>query len=344
MISLFRIFVFAVAFGLQGLPVSAEVGARSDGGRELPIKLTGSLQNAAWSPDAKRIVFTVFRRGYNRGPSDLAIFDLGTGTVNVILSNGSDNVSQPGSAWSRDNRIIFSSTAPDSDQIFSIDHRGNGLSQLTRGSGKVAYEPSWSPDGSRFVYEAHDKGEKGSGVIMLASADGHSAEPVTSADEDCRQPNWSPVGDEVVYQRKIDRRWGLWLLNTKTRAKRSISRGDENATDASFSPDGRWLLYSLETSETKGANLVAQPIEGGNVIKITNTDRYDGAPSWSPDGSRIVFESYARTSILPEGITDWITERLPFFGPLLLPKSTLWVIDAPKGHGRPGSTSAPRSE
>jgi TolB protein len=310
---------------------------RSDGAHELKISHFGSLQNASWSPDGKQIVFTVFRRGYNHGPSDLAVFDVSKQTSHVLLSNGFDNISQPGSTWSRTKGIIFSSTSPDIDQIFSIDPKGENITQLTGASDKARYEPSWSPDGRFFVYEEHNSGRERDGAIMLAKVDDDGAvEPLTSTAEDCRQPNWSPVSDEVVYQCKKRDHWELWIINTRTRSRRAAITGEGEATDATFSPDGRWLLYSLETSDSKGANLFVQPIFGGDPIQITRANRYDGAPSWSPDGSQIVFESYPQAPWLSERLSNWISERLPSLGHLLLPKSHLWLITVPKELGMIG--------
>ena len=43
--------------------------------------------------------------------------------------------------------------------------------------------------------------------------------------------------------------------------------------------DGNWEIYVLRLDE-------------GSVSRLTDNLAYDGAPAWSPDGARIVFESY----------------------------------------------------
>ena len=81
-------------------------------------------------------------------------------------------------------------------------------------------------------------------------------------------------------------------------------------TDASFSPDGQWIVYSSDATLTY-ANLYILPITGGSPTRVTYYSGYDGAPSWSPDGSSISFESYPGD---PDGSAG----------------TTLWVIAAPE--------------
>ena len=276
---------------------------RSDGAVRVPIVLDGSFQNAAWSPSGGQIVFTRFRgRGYNKGPADILIFDLQQAAVRNLMFDGRTNVSQPGSTWNaRTDRIVFSSTRKEHDEIFTIrsDGRLASLQQLTSDEEYAAYEPSMSPDGQSVVFESHVVGERSNGIIRRVTAGSLTPENITQPDddEDCRQPNWSPTGDAIVYQkRKEDEPWDLWVYDLRTRAHRQLTTGKGDKTDATFSLDGRWIVYSADNSRLPEAKLFAINIQGGAPIQITHGQGYDGAPSWSPDGRTIVFESPALIS------------------------------------------------
>ena len=60
-------------------------------------------------------------------------------------------------------------------------------------------------------------------------------------------------------------------------------------TDATFSPDGRFIAYASD----KGGNfdIWVQPVSGGDPVQITKSPAQDTQPDWSPDGSTIVFRS-----------------------------------------------------
>ncbi|HEV3114098.1 MAG TPA: hypothetical protein VGY99_26730, partial [Candidatus Binataceae bacterium] len=115
---------------------------------------------------------------------------------------------------------------------------------------------------------------------------------LTAADDDCRQPNWSPRGDYILYQKHTGSRWDIWLYDVKTKRHWSATAaiaGDK--TDATFSPDGRYILYSGEVPGRGGESLLALPVEGGRPVPITQAAGYHGAPSWSPDGGYVAMEA-----------------------------------------------------
>jgi TolB protein len=311
---------------------------RRDGAVEIAIPLDGSLQNAAWSPSGTQLVFTRFRSGYNKSPADIFFFDLRSKALRPMVDDGETNVSQPGSTWNaRTDRIVFSSTRAGHDEVFMIasQARSDAARQVTSDEKYMAYEPSLSPDGQSVVFEAHVVNEEGNGIIRLMSV-GSGREPgkpenITAEDEDCRQPNWSPAGNAIVYQKKADDQWNLWIYDLHGKQHRRLTEGDGDKTDATFSPDGRFVLYSADNAELKVASLFAIPLQGGRPIRVTDGGVYDGAPSWSPDGKTIVFES-APTRPLLTGWRAWMVGIWERLSKIVRPEgpTRLWKIDTPE--------------
>lgn len=306
---------------------------REDGAELLPIDLDGSIQNAAWSPTAEQIVFTRFRNGYNKPPADLFVFDLKTESARALSANGASNVSQPGSTWNaKTGQILFSSDQDNHDQIFMIGSTGASPRKLTSDEKYMGYEPSWSPDGRSFVYEMHRVGEEGGGIVVRATVDTGQIEELTQRGDDCRQPNWSPRGDIIIYQKKEkSKSWDLWIYDLASKTHRQLVRDfPGEKTDATFSPDGRWVVYSADSPDLRLAALFVTQVGGGRPIRITNSDFYDGAPSWSPDGNYIVFESSTR--VPPRsGLRSWFKQ---LWAPVHWrvgkePDTTLWKIKVP---------------
>lgn len=284
-----------------------EESARVDGAVRLNPPVSGSLQNPAWSPDGKSLLFTRFRNGYNRGPADILIYklpardiqgrDSSDGQVRFLVRDGSDNVNAPGACWNAAGRIVvFSSSRDPADRIFRIDENGGPGDEIriTDREGQADYEPTLSPDGRWTVFESHPLDVEGNGVLVKCRTDGtEPARELTPALEDCRQPNWSPTGGLIAYQRFENGQWDVWTCGEDGENRRRVTAGEGDKTDASFSPDGGWIICSVENPEETGAALTAFPVSGGAAasVSITSSGWSDGAPSWSPDGRSVVFES-----------------------------------------------------
>ncbi|MEW5938174.1 MAG: hypothetical protein AB1750_00815 [Chloroflexota bacterium] len=281
---------------------------RGDGATAVPVAVSGSLQNPAWSPDGETLLFTRFRGGYNRGPADLLLLDLASGETKTLVSDGSENINLPGSSWNPvTGQIVFASTREPHDEIYVIDAEGKPGSErrVTNRAGWVAYEPSLSPDGKWVVFESHLLDVEENGVIEKCKLDGTSCMALTDPNGDARQPNWSPAGDRIVYQSFAYGQWDLWVMNADGTNPLRVTSGAGNKTDASFSPDGKWIVFSFEEADGNAANLYVVSTRGGPPIRVTNFDGYDGAPSWSPDGKTIVFESSPGDPDDSNGTTLW---------------------------------------
>ncbi len=267
---------------------------RADGAWEIAIDAGVSLQNPAWSPEGDLLLCTLFRGGYNRGAADLLVVDPGIGTLRILVQDGSANVNLPGSAWSAaTHTIAFSSSREPHDEIFAIADSGmpGDETRITDRAGLMAYEPSLSPDGAWVVFESHPLDVEGSGVITKALADGTGGYvELTASGLDCRQPNWSPAGGRILYQRFEGGSWDIWVMNEDGTGSYRATDGPGDETDASFSPDGSMIVFSSD-SELDHANIYVVPVEGGVPARVTSWGGYDGAPSWSPDGTMIAFES-----------------------------------------------------
>ena len=261
----------------------------------MEIDLSGSIQNPAFSPDGQTIVFTHFRNGYNNPPSDLYTYNLETKELKSLVSDGNSNVNLPGECWNSSNKLIlFSSERETNDQIYYITESGKTGDeiQVTNRADSVAFEPTFSPNGQWIVFESHKLDEEENGVITKYKLDGSSAYiNLTPQGDDCKQPNWSPAGDKILYQKEENGQWDIWIMNTDGSNKVKITNFPGSKTDAAFTHDGEYIVFSMENDDTEYANIYKYSVSGGSPIRLTDYSGYDGAPSISPDGTKLIFES-----------------------------------------------------
>jgi Tol biopolymer transport system component/DNA-binding winged helix-turn-helix (wHTH) protein len=145
-----------------------------------------------------------------------------------------------------------------------------------------AYEPRWSPDGSKIAFM--DVQFNRPWKICLLSSSGGSPEWLVRSSTDEADPTWTPDGESVVYAKsdgtaKVN--IAIYRLNLKTREVSSIPDSD-GLFSPRVSPDGRYIS-ALTKALTK------------LMLFDTNTNRWSslvvgeqiGYNEWSHDGQYV---------------------------------------------------------
>jgi TolB protein len=194
-----------------------------------------------------------------------------TASVRRLTRNSDVDLFPAASADGR--RIVFDSTRRrtesepyNTSDLFVMNADGSDQQFLVRGS-----SATWSPDGKRIAFHASASGKglpikrdpgaatADSDIFILDGDDGlrshRTARNVTSnpgaIDDD---PDWSPDGKTIVF------------------TSHAVSDDATNSATAE--------IFALNILTTAAA---------GKPIRLTNNAEEERAPSWSPDGKRIVF-------------------------------------------------------
>ena len=132
-----------------GQPVPPGLFLFSVDGQAKPRLLFRNVYTPAWSPDGKRLAFSV---GLPGGQWALHAANV-DGSRDVRLTEPSLMAGSP--AWSPDGkRIAYAALAGQGrqQQIFVMEANGDGVRQLTTDANWSCGHPSWSPDGNRIVF------------------------------------------------------------------------------------------------------------------------------------------------------------------------------------------------
>jgi len=178
------------------------------------------------------------------------------------------------------------------------------LSQLTFGA-QLEQWPAWSPDGRRLVYGAETEGFS---KLFVEDRDSGTVEQLTDGHGDDIQPSWSPDGTRVAFVRanaphgKLEpgdvlsgqySEGDVWLLDLATGDERKII---EEGFNPAFSPNGSRI--AVDASWAGPRRIWTTDSRGYNPKQIT-TDISEAVshalPSWSPDGTHIVYQNREKT-------------------------------------------------
>ncbi len=219
----------------------------------------------------------------------------GTGR-STLVGAGVRHVGQP--AWSPDGQALaFVRTrgAPggssETSKVHVVNADGTGERRLT--AGRHDAQPAWSPDGRRVAFVASRRSLGAS--IMVVNADGSGRTRLTAGSWD-RDPAWSPDGTRLAFTRGDRRGLRVWAMNADGSAPRPLARG----TSPSWSPDGTRIAFASDRDGfgqtcyhdcTPNHELYVMRSDGSAETRITRDRGDDVGPSWSPDGTRIAFDS-----------------------------------------------------
>jgi Tol biopolymer transport system component len=241
------------------------------------------------------------------------------------LTSGGQNAE---AYWSPDGRqIIFQSTRGDlqCDQIFVMNGDGSNQHMVSTGKGRTTCG-YFLPDAQHILYAStHEAGDacpppadRSKGYvwavypgydIYIASNDGKVTKKLTDAAGYDAEATVNFKTKKIVYTSMASGDLDLWTMNVDGSGKTQITKSTGYDGGAVFSRDGKKLVWRANhpgnpEAMKKYKDLLAENLttpmkmeifvadaDGSNAKQITNFGCASFAPTFTPDGRKILFSS-----------------------------------------------------
>ena len=155
-----------------------------------------------------------------------------------------------------------------------------------------------------------------SGDVLFASTH-HDPKSKELQDEELK---FRASGQERRYSWDYDPEMELYVRSAKTGMYRRLTNVRGYDAEASYSPDGQWIVFSstrqaydhklsaadqkqLETDPSYFGEIYIMRADAGPNVepkRLTNVPGYDGGPFFSPDGKRIIWRRFDTTGLIAD--------------------------------------------
>jgi Tol biopolymer transport system component len=268
-------------------------------------------------------MFGSFRVRFSRRTRSVCAIVAAAGLVTAVATPASATFAGP------NGRITFARFLPDKDgpglggkEIFSAKPDGTDEQRLTFSSeGRNSVFSDWSPNGSQIAFDSDRIDQQGRDdvvqiYVMPWNGESFGLQQLTVGPGFHGDPGYSPGGQRIA----IESDWGdfpasegIWTIPasdpdgvTQAEAQRVtiLPAGASFDSEAQYSPDGQWIVFTrfqschfqphghlaFNPSGCIQAIFKVHP-DGTGLTRLTPWGHQNSAPDWSPDGTKIAFDS-----------------------------------------------------
>jgi len=238
----------------------------------------------------------------------LHLFDLATGTarrLSVTLNGDLPEVRPHYVKVGR--RIAAANISPNGaravfearGEILTVPAEKGDVRDLTRTTGVMERDPSWSPDGKSIAYFSDESGEYALHIVDQAGQGPVKKIGLGDPPSFFYSPVWSPDGKKIAYN---DKRLTLWYLEIEkgmpVKVDSTYYYNPAFSFDFGWSPDSRWLTYAKQLKSHMDA-IFAYSLETEKSVQVTDGMSDAKFPAFDRSGKYLFFTASTDVGLTP---------------------------------------------
>ncbi|MGA2090057.1 MAG: Tol-Pal system beta propeller repeat protein TolB [Endomicrobiales bacterium] len=227
-------------------------------------------------------------------------------------------------------KIVFSNNQSGYKELYLADYDGHNVRKLTSDN-SIDILPKWSPDGSEILYTTYaynnpdlflfsingarkkpisqSQGLNCAGTfspdgsqialtmsrgnlphLYIIDRSGHVIKKLTAGLSNNTSPSYAPNGREIVFISDRSGNPQLYIMSLDGSNVRRLT-ADGFCDSPAWSPRGDKIAFTMRRGNGITYDIYLYDLSTGDIIRLTQDERHNENPSWSPDGRFIIFST-----------------------------------------------------
>lgn len=239
-------------------------------------KLRSISMAPAWSPDGKKLAFSVYNRRKKDNQKNLDLFEYNFKNAKLRLLSNRKGINSGANYNPKGKTLALTMSYSGNPEIHVLKLRSRKTRRVTHSVG-FDVDPAFSPDGEKIAFVSSRPGKP---MLYVMNNTGGDVKRLTYAGRYNATPSWSPDGKKIAFAGWLDKGFDIFTITAQGGKIERLSKNEGNNEDPSYSPDGNFVIFSSNRRGNKDIWFMNE--DGTNVKRLTHGMGHCVAPKWSP--------------------------------------------------------------
>ena len=166
-----------------------------------------------------------------------------------------------------------------------MDADGENARTITEVAGSI-FSPAWSPNASRIAYTVQR--DKSYPLIYVQNVSGGAATVVTPYKGSNLSPSFSPDGSKILFSSSFEGSADIYEMNAGGGNLKKLTNWPSSEVQPNYAPDGKSFVFVSDRAGFNKPQIYRYEFGSGRTTKVSNSG-YATSPQFSSDGTQIAF-------------------------------------------------------